>query len=157
MIAKDRRFKAFKTALKVSRDVYCLKEYKEACSATSMKVMEMTQAMPTLSRWTSGPLGGHKLIAARFRLGTHALRDVLGRRADGPVSRACPCCGSGEAEDVEHFLVSCDSYAAERQAAFLEFKGEGIDASVKDNSELMCLLLGSPGNGVLSHLSPIRW
>jgi hypothetical protein len=42
MIAKDIRFKAFKTALKVSRDVYRLKEYKEACSATSMKVMEDT-------------------------------------------------------------------------------------------------------------------
>ncbi len=69
-------------------------------------------------------------VRCRFRLRTGCaglLEDK--KRIKMIEDERCILCNSGEAEDVEHFLVGCDEFAGERQG-FLERIGE-VDGTDK--------------------------
>ena len=58
----------------------------------------------------------HKRVLMKLRGGTAELRNETGKwcgsRRD---ERICKICDEGEAEDVEHFLLHCNSMAEERK------------------------------------------
>ena len=128
---------------------YCKEEYERVCTVEpKLKLMKLTQKEPRLSAWAGGPLEGAKLIVARLRLGTNALREDLGRREG---SKVCPCCTAGETEDAFHFLVGCVAYEEMRSRALAELEGTewftkrqgGQLADLPEGDQVRILLGGS--------------
>lgn len=86
--------------------------YVRECHGTGkkkkMELFRITLPEAKLSKCMEGPLRGGKLINFRLRSGTHALRSDQYHRDGG--SKECPCCETGQVEDVAHFLLHCRAF-----------------------------------------------